>query len=790
MKLFIPTCTLNFNNIFSTESIAPKAHYAARGFGNRRYYPVKANSLDNVVTLYSKYPVFQVDNTDLENYPMVIEIDTDDYEPNNFNLSGSNNGIETYTCASTIYLNPFHCFIYFDSYEARQGVLTKAEQSLENKFSKLYSPNFKIWRTETRGFWDKAHDLFSKTEQKEFLWDATYAPTKTTDYSNKRDDAYINRLKGFLYCYLIGANLSVSKEIGELKAIAKVLRNTLSAVINSPEHRPTEKQDEILVENIKRFNFIINEKDETAKQNQEKIASFLKQNPLGISVEEAIRFLNYCNVYNDFCNKLHLSPSYDANDLWTSVEYATQDTYTIALDKMNRAVLQVEASELSKRVKEHLANLIKVEANKHIHIVDHSFTHEFYEKLVQSLLDLEYKKIMEEKSVEEEPLAIALNGGYILQQIMGENWKNSPIRVYVNSLLSHFQDNTGFDLFSIENDVPISFAAFCQKGDNIDRLKDYLVQNGIGNYKLAFGLYGATRGFASLPKTFTSTLINGDKEYYKEVWTTVYEYLFGIKITNAVFQESSATSRQSSISSKVIQNIGKVETVPSKQAKVISAVEETARLEDAVQSPRAFMFIADDILGKRSNAYKALKEANFENDSNLYHPTEFRNKIMAIVGPKIPKGKCGQETIAKIDRIIELEAKRQDPKAFLYILNNFLKPSDAAYKKIEKLLSTGSHQEKIDKVVKMTSEEKGYGLPNLKCFERLHAKVVRRLGQNWEYTGKNYPNDIKEHIRYFINLCNKEGRGEFAKPTSLKDVFVGNLSKDVEAELKEYYNAR
>ena len=789
MKLFIPTCTLNFNNIFSTESISPKAHYATRGFGNRRYYSVEANCLDMAVTLYSKYPVFQVDDADLENYPMVIEIDTDDYEPNNFNLSGSNNGIETYTCASTIYLNPFHCFIYFDSYEARQGVLTKAEQSLENKFSKLYSPNLRIWRHEVKGTWSKVRDLFAKTEQTEFLWNATYAPTKAITCSDKRDDAYIDRLKGFLYCYLIGANLSVSKEIGKLKAIAKVLRNTLSAVINSPEHHPTEKQDDILVENIKRFNAIFKEKDETAKQNKEKIVYFLKQNPLGISIEESVRFLEYCNVYNDFCNKLHLSPIYDANDLWTSVEHVTQDAYTMALDKLNRAVLQVEASELSKKEKKHLANLIQVDANKHIHIVDPSFTPEFYEKLVQSLLYLEYKKIMKENGVEE-PLAIAFNGGNILQQIMGENWKNSPIRVYVNSLLSHFQDNTGFDLFSIENDVPISFAAFCQKGDNIDRLKDYLVQNGIGNYKLAFGLYGATRGFASLPKTFTSALINGVKDYYKEVWLTIYEYLFDIKINNAIFQESSTTLRQSSIGSKVIQNIVEVETATSKQAKIISAVEETARLEDAVQSPRAFMFIADDILGKRSNAYKALKEANFENDSNLYHPTEFRNKIMAIVGPKLPKGKGGQETIAKIDRIIELEAKRQDPKAFLYILNNFLKPSDAAYKKIEKLLSIGSHQEKIDKVVKMTSEEKGYGLPDLKCFERLHANVVRRLGQNWEYTGQNYPNDIKEHIRYFINLCNKEGRGESAKPTSLKDVFVGSLSKDVEMELKEYYHAR
>ena len=583
MKLFIPTCTLNFNNIFSTESISPKAHYATRGFGNRRYYSVEANSLDLAVTLYSKYPVFQVDDADLENYPMVIEIDTD--EPNNFNLSGSNNGIETYTCASTIYLNPFHCFIYFDSYEARQGVLTKAEQSLENKFSKLYSPNLKIWKHEVKGTWSKVRDLFAKTEQTEFLWNATYAPTKAITCSDNIDDAYIDRLKGFLYCYLIGANLSVSKEIGELKAIAKVLRNTLSAVINSPEHRPTEKQDDILVENIKRFNAIFKEKDETAKQNKEKIVYFLKQNPLGISIEESVRFLKYCNVYNDFCNKLHLSPIYDANDLWTSVEHVTQDAYTMALNKLNRAVLQVEASELSKKEKKHLANLIQVDANKHIHIVDPSFTHEFYEKLVQSLLYLEYKKIMKENGVEE-PLAIAFNGGNILQQIMGENWKNSPIRVYVNSLLSHFQDNTGFDLFSIENDVPISFAAFCQKGDNIDRLKDYLVQNGIGNYKLAFGLYGATRGFASLPKTFTSALINGVKDYYKEVWLTIYEYLFDIKINNAIFQESSTTLRQSSIGSKVIQNIIEVETATSKQAKIISAVEETARLEDAVQSPK------------------------------------------------------------------------------------------------------------------------------------------------------------------------------------------------------------
>ena len=45
--------------------------------------------------------------------------------------------------------------------------------------------------------------------------------------------------------------------------------------------------------------------------------------------------------------------------------------------------------------------------------------------------------------------------------------------------------------------------------------------------------------------------------------------LFDIKINNAIFQESSTTLRQSSIGSKVIQNIVEVETATSKQAKIM-----------------------------------------------------------------------------------------------------------------------------------------------------------------------------------------------------------------------------
>ena len=127
MKLYIPTCTLNFNNIFTTESISPAAFYSIRGFGNKRYFKVEANDLDNVVMLYSKYPVFSVDDGDMENFPMVVEIDTDDYNATQFIKVGEHDGVESYASNSTIYLNPFHCLIYFCSYQDRQSVITKSE---------------------------------------------------------------------------------------------------------------------------------------------------------------------------------------------------------------------------------------------------------------------------------------------------------------------------------------------------------------------------------------------------------------------------------------------------------------------------------------------------------------------------------------------------------------------------------------------------------------------------------------------------------------------------------------
>lgn len=687
MKLYIPTCTLNFNNIFSSESISPLSFYQKRGFGNKRFYPAPANNFENVIMLYSKYPRYTMDSSDIENYPMVIEIETSDYQNDYFSKVLEKEGVEVFICSKTIYLNPFHCFVYFDSYEERQGVMTKAEQSLENKFSKLYSANLRVKPVEKRSMLDGLRNLFSQTEQDDFSWSSSFVNFNMPDInSDYKRDVVIDRVKGFLYCYLIGANQSVSPDTGQLKAIARNLRNTLSAVVNSPDKRPSKAQDDALLDGINKFNEIYSTKDVDSIQNKIVLENRLSSNPLGLPVEDCVRLLKSWNVFDTFCSKINLRKVYDAGELWSCLEYPTSDNYNSAIERMQYAVRRIELNDLSNSPKADIRELVEIDEENKVKVSDSCLHGPFYQYLINSQICGDYMNIMNENGVEE-PLAQAFNGGQILKRIMGDKWEGSPVSTYINNLLSHFQESTSFNLFSYENEVATSFAAFCQKGDNIDRLAEYLVQCGFSNYRLAYGIFGATRGFASLPKTFTSSLINGDKEYFRKSYLSIYSLLFKLNLQSAEYPQlqhgNSAKLVESQIGTTIVKNISKVETKPSKQASILSAVTNAVELEDAVQSPKAFMYILDSFPRMTTTkAYKNLKAAGFADDEGTYTPDSFRSKIYSIVGKDNLKGQK-----EKIDYAIELESKRQDSKAFLSILDNFMDPNSAPYKKIAALLN-------------------------------------------------------------------------------------------------------
>lgn len=330
------------------------------------------------------------------------------------------------------------------------------------------------------------------------------------------------------------------------------------------------------------------------------------------------------------------------------------------------------------------------------------------------------------------------------------------------ALLNHFQENSSFDLFAIDNEVLSSFAAFCQKGDSIDRLEDYLVQKGFCNYKLAFGIYGATRGFASLPKTFTSVLINGDKDYYQSFAISVWQMLNGVEIKDAVLPKMDTTTSVvvgSRLGDKIIENINNVEPRTTKQKGVIEAVSKAGELEDTIQSPKAFMYILDSFPNMtRTRAYKNLVEADFANDKVSYSREEFKKRIYDIIGKAALKSQQD-----KIDKAIELEAKRQDPEAFLYILDNFLDKSSRAYRKIANLIKpVGISTSKLSMQTSITEDrfaisDVSEGQRNLRPINATSANFVDDINASNFILSRSYlPNEVRDVLEKKIISFQKD----------------------------------
>lgn len=685
MKLYIPTCTLNFNNIFSTESISPASFYAKRGFGNKRYYRVEANDLDNVILLYSKYPHYHIENEDMENTPLVIEIETEDYKESQFVPVTKKDDVEVFASNSTIYLNPFRCRVFFESYQDLQSVLTKAEQSLENKYSKLYRASLVV-RQEKSGFFT---DLFTPKDY--FDWKPSFkADADRILPVNPNDDLHIDRVKGCIICYLIGANLSVSKETSRLKLLSRKMRNTLSAIVNSPNRRPTDLQDETLMAYVREFNELYAKVDENSIYNEKLILSRLVSPSTGLDIATLKNVLKDLRLEDAFYKSLNLRPTYDANDLYNCLYSSTlsiTDSYNNETKRLYDAIKKVELQELAQSTKKDIKKLITVHNGK-IEVIDELVGKgKFYATLLNSLIEGDYKKFMQEKGTEE-ALSIAFVGGAKLKGYMEDNWEGSSFQAYINGLLLNMQKGESFDIFSLDNEIMQSFAVFCQKGEDIDRLNDYMLQCGFSDYRFALGIYGATRGFAALPKTFTSSLINASKDYYVDFYAKLHELLFGFNLSNLtlpVISNSSSGNLSCVIPSTLMGQIHEIEPKKNKQEKPVKTISETAALEDAVQSPKTFMYILENIPNfTRTKAYKNLLQANFAGDIGDYTPEEFKEKIYQTIGQKDLKAQKD-----KIDIAIKLEAKRQDSEAFLCILDNYFPDrSSNAYKKIAALIKT------------------------------------------------------------------------------------------------------
>lgn len=478
MKLYIPTTSLNFNNILSTESISPKGFYASRGFGYSRWFSIPENDFDEVILLYEHPAVHVRPKSDLEDHPLLIEIETDEDFP------VAKEGIR-YSKLS-IYLNPWNTKFIFQNEKDRTVAYSLSDSSLETKMLRLY--NNKIIVASIQGSFPTMEGI---------------SIDFTIEDSCIEKDRQINKIKGLLYGYYIGACLSSSKDDIDQINILKEIQNIFAAVVSSVERTPSNVQKE-------RLEYLF--------------TSYAKKEPLYQELLAEIGNVDKINHVLEILQKYGIKVMLDWKKIVNELQYNSEEpNYAISWVKSEISNLRKKMASrnilLSPEAEEIIASNGYI--SKILSIVNNE-ENQLYISWVNKVLINFNGKVSSNRA----ELADAITKSAI--DTLGDKWDNSSIRTFLNQLRRHVRGEEFTQ--SWDNGVLSSIAAVISKGDDWETLLSFMQTKGMTDYRIAFSFYGILNGFANLTRDFTDILLNQKSAYVAEIYCEFYGQLHGITI--------------------------------------------------------------------------------------------------------------------------------------------------------------------------------------------------------------------------------------------------------------------
>lgn len=479
-KYYIPTSSLNFNNILSTESVSPRAFYAQRGFGYSRWESVKENNFDGVTLLYSTPHMFTRPASELEDHAMLIEVKTDEEFP------ALSEGI--FYTDKTIYLNPWETKFYFFSQQVLTTVRSLSDSSLETKMCRLYKSGMQV-----------------KTFEGEYPEILDVAEPRVEDMSLYIGEDYaINKMKGLLYGYYIGANLSASQRLVVRLDSLRRIQDIFASIRSSESKTPSPSQGEQLKElflKLERTEPIYSELEQEFPGHSERIVAFLDSRDLWVrrfDREKRVRELKAEGEDNP-------AVIWVQNEI-RKVEQEIQES---------RVRLAPEKAEIIVSAKDKLSSLKSLDNSLMSSLMTHWVNDTLYSR------GFDGKVSPQRNSLATEITKAAKN-------IMGETWEDSQERVYLNQLRRHL----GGDAFEQpwDNGLLSSVAAVLIKGDDWEALLRFMQSKGMYDYRLALAIYGLLNGFANMTRDFTDILLNEESLYLSRVYKEFYGQLHDKRI--------------------------------------------------------------------------------------------------------------------------------------------------------------------------------------------------------------------------------------------------------------------
>lgn len=479
MKLYIPTTSLNFNNILSTESISPKGFYASRGFGYSRWFSIPENDINGAILLYESPAALVRPKSDLEDHPLLIEIDTDE------NFPVAKKGVRY--SKHSIYLNPWNTKFIFQSEKDKTVAYSLSDSSLETKMLRLY--NNKVIVSPVQGSFPTLEGISIDSAMED---------------SCIEQDRQINKIKGLLYGYYIGVCLSSSKDDIEQINILKEIQNIFAAVVSSVEKIPSNVQ----MERLEHLFTYYTKKEPLYQELLAEIGNFEKTNHVLAILQKygiKIAMFDWRKIVNNLQDDSD-EPSYAIS--WVKSEISNL--------RKKMASCNILLSPDAEEIITSNGNISKVSS-----IVNNE-ENQLYISWVNNILINFNGKV---SSIRAE-LADAITKSAI--DTLGDKWVNSSIRTFLNQLRRHVRGEEFTQPW--DNGVLSSIAAVISKGDDWETLLSFMQTKGMTDYRIAFSFYGILNGFANLTRDFTDILLNQKSIYVAEIYREFYGQLHGITI--------------------------------------------------------------------------------------------------------------------------------------------------------------------------------------------------------------------------------------------------------------------
>jgi hypothetical protein len=503
---------------------------------------------------------------------------------------------------------------------------------------------------------------------------------------NVTKEILINRKKGLLWGYALGTLKSIPANVAKLQAIQKELYNNVSSIINAGG-----KVIPIFIDRIKELDKAYREIDPI-------------RNEILLSWDDALREIGLTETQKNFffdtlkmSNSLFLAyAKYNGVALRTPVftgETVNWSSYQEALTKHTQCIVDKALESRNDSVQ---LDAKFINTDRGLTTFENTELDNLFASIIEEIL-LSEENYLTIEEIRIEKLAVVKRFNEIYKKHFNDSsdYKTSQTYQYMSSIVHCIRDNESFNPLSTEDILLQSIAAFILKGDSFEDMMTYMVEKGIPTFEYATAMWCACTGYVDLARTIIYSIPSKKlniSSIYNQVDSLVYNR--GVKILLNK-QPQIVTVGPSDSTDYSFEKFQKDERFlqfnPSAQKKVEAAV----KMETDVQNTKAFLRILDSLIPPSNSIYKTIKSGlKKEKYSSREEFVVTIEEICRSIGtPELNKKVKSKRWkgqpytfLQAIKRAVELESKRGDPHALLFILDNTFDETTKEYDAILSIL--------------------------------------------------------------------------------------------------------